>query len=84
MYEAKGGKHASRSESKPVSASLHKEEVASQPDSVKPATDDEEAEEAVIGLPGVRGDSARGKMDRGTWEAQRLVGETRSTWAGNK
>ncbi len=74
----------SRSESEPDSAPLHKEGVASLPDQVKPATGNEEAEEAVAGLPGVRGGSVRGKMGRGTWEAQRLGGETLPTGAGNK
>jgi len=41
---------------------------------MKPATIDEEAGRAVDGPSGVRRGGTHGRMDRGTWEAQRLEG----------
>ncbi len=35
---------------------------------------------APIGPPGVRGDSARGQISRGTWETRRGAGQSRNVW----
>jgi hypothetical protein len=38
---------------------------------------------AAMGPPGVIGDSARGKMSRGTWETQRGGGLSTNVWREN-
>jgi hypothetical protein len=55
----------------PETASLHKVVVASLPKKMKPEPMTKQWARAVVGLLGVKGGSARGKIGRGTWEAHR-------------
>ena len=68
--EASSGEPASRSASKPDSASLRKWCLVSQPMWLKPVTGEVQTDVSATGALGVVGGSAQGKIGRGTWEAR--------------